>query len=96
MCACALEADHVFLDAVDEEPVGFDVCVSVARPLISQWVVSVAERQGLVFDQKLKELPQLDYASATLLGQLYIAMKSGGILGDAHWYRNSPRSWKCV
>jgi len=44
--SCALETDQILLDAIDEEPVGLDVCVSIARPFISQWMVSVPRRQG--------------------------------------------------
>ena len=59
MGASTDQAQFVTLDAVYDEPVGFDVGLPISFPNAPKRMVAMARGQWLLFDQRLQQHPQL-------------------------------------
>ena len=72
------------IDLVEQEPVLFDVTVSMMFPVATERVVLITRRQGIALDQEKDQLAELGEVLASAFGQLHIALELGAADQIAH------------
>ena len=77
MSSCALEADDFVINPVEEEPVRFDVSITISGPIVLERVILVAGRQGISIDEQAEKCLELRHLLAALLCSLYVALELG-------------------
>ena len=72
------EVQFVAGDAIEEEPIGFDMKVAVALPIAAQGVVAVGWGEGGAGDQKEKDGAELGHVLSAALGKFDVALEPAG------------------
>ena len=84
MCSRADQVQVVPIDLIEQEPIRFDVAISMMFPIPTERVVLVARRQRIAFDQEKDQLAELGEILSAALGQLHIALELGAANQIAH------------
>ena len=84
MGSCADQIKVVTVDFVEQEPIGFDVAITMMFPVAAERVVLVTGRQGGSFNQEKNQHTQLGHVFSTPLGQFDIAPEFRAAYRDAH------------
>lgn len=75
MGASAHQLQFVPRNAVNQQPVRFDVCIAIALPDTLERMVLVSLRKLLASDQYRQQLTQLAQVFTALPGALYVTLK---------------------
>ena len=91
-----LKDKNVFLDLVDEQPVGRDVTFAVIRPVAGECVVSIGGRQRFAVDELFDDGLQFLNRQMSLDRPLVVAFEGGsridGVFHDSRSFQSSLRS----
>lgn len=72
------------IDAIDQEPIGFDVAFPMAAIIANKLVVSHCFRKSLTRAKAAQGLFELTYIPAALLCELIVLLKLGSVLKRVH------------
>lgn len=84
MPAGTLEAHCIAIDAIDQQPVRFDVQIPEALPVAFQGVIEIRLGEGKLFDKKPDRLLELFHILPAPLGQFYVPLELTGIGRSTH------------
>lgn len=71
-------------DAIEQQPIGLDVSVTIACPCAFQRMIAMAFRKRPLLDQQREQGTQLAQVLAALLGLAHIASKRGRVNRRQH------------
>jgi hypothetical protein len=89
----SFKVEHVFVDAVEEQPIRFDVAVAGADPGTGQGVITVLGFEGLSLDDPENDIFEFSEILAAFLQAFDVLAELGGLMNRSHWSQLPKRSF---